>query len=103
MNIMVHADRRIARDSNDHIYPHGVKRDNSVNSGFNQKLYELVPADQVRLLDLGCAGGGLVRSILEDGGLAVGVEGSDYSQQIGRAEWATIPGHLHLADITISP
>jgi SAM-dependent methyltransferase len=52
------------------------------------------------LLDIGCSGGGLVKSVLDGGGFAVGVEGSDYSLKRKRAEWATIPGHLFTADAT---
>ena len=37
---------------------------------------------------------------LEDGCLAVGIEGSDYSRRIGRAEWSQIPDYLFCADIT---
>ena len=52
------------------------------------------------VLDLGCSGGGFVKSIIDMGCFAVGIEGSDYSQKIKRAEWATIPEYLFTADIT---
>jgi hypothetical protein len=90
----------VAFDSPDHITPVGTKNDNSANRNWNRKLYELIPAGDVRLLDLGCAGGALVKSILDDGGVAVGIEGSDDSLLRRRAEWATIPGHLFTADAT---
>ena len=54
----------------------------------------------IRLLDLGCAGGGLVRSLLSDGCFSLGVEGSDVSRRYKMAEWATCPWHLLTADIT---
>jgi hypothetical protein len=38
--------------------------------------------------------------VLDGGGFAVGVEGSDYSLVRKRAEWAHIPGNLLTADIT---
>ena len=41
-----------------------------------------------------------MKSILDRGGFAVGIEGSDYSKLRKRAEWATIPDHLFTADIT---
>lgn len=88
----------IAESSPDHIHPKGTATDNTVSPSFNWKIFSLVPG--VRLLDLGCAGGGLVASIIRDGGFAAGVEGSDYSRKISRAEWATIPGNLFTADIT---
>ncbi len=84
--------------SPDHVHPKGTATDSTTHPGFNRKLLELIPG--VRLLDLGCAGGGLVASILADGGFAVGIDGSDYSALRNRAEWATIPGNLFTADIT---
>lgn len=93
-------DKPIALDSLDHIQPNGTKNDNSTNPFFNKRLYELIPAQHVRLLDIGCAGGGLVKSILDDGGFAVGIDGSDYSRVNQRAEWATIPDYLFTADVT---
>jgi len=90
----------VAIDSPDHLLPWGTARDNSVNLAFNKKLIRLIPVSQLRVLDLGCAGGGFVKSILAQGGFAIGVEGSDYSRVRKRAEWATIPDHLFTADIT---
>ena len=98
--ITIHTEKPIALDSPDHLRPVGTARDNSVHPEFNRRLYEIVPAEQVRLLDLGCAGGGFVKSILDDGGFAVGIEGSDYSRIRQRAEWATIPDSLFCADLT---
>ena len=91
-------DYPLADWSPDHIHPKGTATDSSVKSEFNQRLMNLIPG--VRLLDLGCAGGGLVASILKDGGFAVGIDGSDYSKLRNRASWATIPGNLFTADIT---
>lgn len=88
----------IALESLDHLHPFGTARDSTVWPAFNRKLFDLYP--QARLLDLGCAGGGLVKSVIDDGGTAVGVEGSDYSANLKRAEWATIPDNLFLADCT---
>src|SRR5262249_488147 len=86
----------VAYDSPDHLGPVGTANDNTTNPRFNRKLFAYLP--DVRLLDIGCAGGGLVKSIIDDGGFAVGIEGSDYSKQRRRAEWATIPDRLFTAD-----
>ena len=51
------------------------------------------------MLDLGCAGGGLVRSFLEDGHVAIGIEGSDISKRSVSGEWDNIPYHLFTCDI----
>jgi 2-polyprenyl-3-methyl-5-hydroxy-6-metoxy-1,4-benzoquinol methylase len=99
-NLTIETEHPVAVDSLDHTQPLGTALDNFFSLAFNRKLYELIPAKEVRLLDLGCAGGGLVRSILEDGGFAVGVEGSDFSKERQRAEWATIPEWLFTADVT---
>lgn len=98
--IEIETDYPIAVDSLDHKMPLGSKIDNSSSQAFNKKLFELIPAKDVRLLDLGCSGGGFVRSILEAGGFAVGIEGSDYSRKRKRAEWGTIPNYLFTADAT---
>ena len=98
--ITIETDKPIAVDSLDHTQPLGSRIDNSSSLAFNKKLYELIPASEVRLLDLGCSGGGFVRSILEDGGFAIGIDGSDYSLKRKRAEWGTIPSHLFTADVT---
>ncbi len=98
--ITIETEKPIAADSIDHLQPLGTLADNSRSAAFNRKLFELIPPEKVRLLDLGCAGGGLVRSILEAGGFAVGVEGSDISRRLGRAEWAIIPDWLFTADAT---
>lgn len=96
--ITIVTDHPIAIDSPDHQWPAGTGWDNSVLPAFNAKLFKLWPHPY--LLDIGCAGGGLVRSIINDGGFAVGVEGSDLSQRTKRAEWGVIPHHLFTADAT---
>lgn len=100
--LRVDAERPIALDSADHIMPWGTRRDNSVNKRFNAKLYRLFPFEKrtLKILDLGCSGGGFVRSLIDDGCFAIGLEGSDYSKVHQRAEWRTIPGYLFTCDIT---
>lgn len=93
----------VAVDSPDHLNPWGTARDNSRNPRFNAKLYRLFAHLErpLRVLDLGCSGGGFIRDCLNDGCLAVGIEGSDYSLRMHRAEWAVIGNRfLFTADIT---
>ena len=90
----------VAITSPDHLAPWGTANDNSREQRFNARLIALIPGDRLSLMDLGCSGGGFVRSLIEQGFLAVGVEGSDYSQKRLRAEWLTIPDFLFTADIT---
>ncbi len=81
----------------DHLHPRGTKNDNSINLEFNRRLAKLGP---IKLLDLGCSGGGFVESIRVGRGEAIGIEGSDYSQKMQRASWRTIPDYLFTADIS---
>jgi len=90
----------IAVNSLDHIYPDGTARDNSANYIFNKKLFDLFSGRRISVLDLGCAGVGFVKTIIEGGHVAVGLEGSDYSLVNRRAEWVTIPDNLFTCDIT---
>jgi 2-polyprenyl-3-methyl-5-hydroxy-6-metoxy-1,4-benzoquinol methylase len=91
----------VAMESADHNWPRGTAFDNSTNRNFNLKLYAYFNnRSDLRVLDLGCAGGGFVRSILEDGFTAVGLEGSDWSQKLRSGEWDTCPHHLLTCDIT---
>jgi len=92
-------DHPIAETSYDHLYPYGTARDNTRSGNFNTKLFRLYPG-QISVLDLGCAGCGFVESVIEDGHMAVGLEGSDYSLKNKRAAWATIPDNLFTCDIT---
>src|SRR5579862_7288567 len=104
--IRVVAERPIAETSPDHLMPWGTKWDNSRNDRFNAKLYRLygytdrATFEPLRVLDMGCSGGGFVRDCINDGCLAVGLEGSDYSKKMSRAEWAIIPRFLFTCDIS---
>lgn len=96
-------DYPVAIYSRDHTNPEGTKNDNSRNHRFNEVVYSLFDRQDNRplsFLDLGCSGGGFVKDCLDDGHVAIGIEGSDYSKQRQRAEWATIPDNLFTADIT---
>lgn len=97
----VRAEAPVASETHDHLHPRGTIFDNSRNPRFNLKVYELLKfKDRIAMMDMGCAGGGLVRSFLEDGHVAIGVEGSDHSKRLRSGEWDTIPYHLFTADVT---
>ena len=100
--IIVNATRTVACESPDHIHPWGTRRDNSRNRRFNQKINLLFGRERgaLWLLDMGCSGGGFVKDCIDDGCVAVGLEGSDHSKRMRRAEWRTIPEFLFTADIT---
>jgi SAM-dependent methyltransferase/quinol monooxygenase YgiN len=98
---VVETDHPVAVDTDDSRFPWGAKNDNSICLKFNTRLYQLFPARQrIAVLDLGCAGGGFVRSLIDDGHLAVGIEGCDLPKKNRLGEWGTIPHHLHTCDVT---
>jgi len=99
--VILKAEREVAFKSPDHLMPWGTKQDNSVNRRFNDKVYKLYPRqEQLKVLDMGCSGGGFVKSCFDEGCLAVGLEGSDFSKRRGRAEWRSIPEYLFTCDVT---
>ena len=95
--LSVQTDHRVAADSVDHLHPRGTKQDNTTCSAFVDAFAD-PPLSSY--LDLGCAGGGLVKQFHDAGTFAVGIEGSDYGRVHQFAEWATIPERLFTADLT---
>jgi len=90
----------VAITSHDHLYPRGTKADNTRYPRLCYKLEQVFQGQKLRVLDLGCSGGGLVYNFLQRGHFAIGLEGSDYSLKYQRAEWPIIPHHLKTCDIT---
>ena len=89
----------VAYDSIDHIDPAGTIIDNTRNYGFYKKC-RLLYGENLSFLDLGCSGGGLVFEFALNGHVAIGLEGSDTSKTLARANWRTIPDNLFCCDIT---
>jgi SAM-dependent methyltransferase len=89
----------VAYASPDHLVPTGTRKDNHSSSFFIAKLESIFGNRILRVLDLGCSGGGFVKELFDLGHVAVGVEGSDFSKVRGRAEWRTIPELLFTSDI----
>jgi SAM-dependent methyltransferase len=101
VKVTLQAERELAFDSPDHLMPWGTRRDSFVNERFNKRLWRLYPATQVvKVLDLGCAGGQFVRTCINDGHFAVGLEGSDWSKRHKRSAWALIEQALFTCDLT---
>ncbi len=91
----------VAVSSDDHKHPRGSIYDNSVHAPFNSRTTALFKGRApLKLLDLGCAGGGLVRSFIAEGHIGIGLEGSDASQRAKSGEWGTCPLHLFTCDLT---
>lgn len=100
VRLRMETDKPVAYTSPDHTNPWGTKQDNHTNLKFTAKLVAWLGLDGMSLLDVGCSGGGFVKTLHDLGCLAAGVEGSDYSKLRGRAEWGTIPHRLFTADAT---
>lgn len=90
----------IAVDSLDHTHPCGAMRDCSANPWFNQALRRYY-GRPFRTLDIGCAGGCFVKSLLDEGMEAVGIEGSDYMRENSLFHWPELDGkNLFTCDAT---
>jgi len=98
--IKVITERPVATDSPDHQRPLGTAVDNTKNPLVNKNFLLLTKERPIKVMDLGCAGGGMVQTLLADGFIAVGLEGSDYCLQRKQYEWATVPDNLFTCDIS---
>src|SRR5436305_2430950 len=83
----------IAYESPDHLTPVGAWG-YSGSDNFNLKLLRWVPPERLNVLDLGCAGGKLVEDLHNLGINAVGIDGTDLNQRLGRYAWGRLPGRL---------
>jgi 2-polyprenyl-3-methyl-5-hydroxy-6-metoxy-1,4-benzoquinol methylase len=103
IKFLLETSKEVAYDSPDHLHPLGTSRDNSINKRFNEKIYSIFGSypRPVKVMDMGCSGGGFVKSCIDDGCIGIGIEGSDYSKKLKRAEWKTIPDKLFTSDITV--
>jgi len=78
----------IAFDSPDHLAPRGTAQDNSSNELWIKNIVDLFGRKRkIRAMDLGCAGGALVKDLLKHTPYAIGLEGSDYSVIHARVCW----------------
>lgn len=102
LSFQVKTDFPVAFESLDYLNPWGTAQNNSTNPRFNEKIYSLFNNVEkpLKIMDMGCSGGGFVKSCIDDGCIAVGLEGSDYSQKLRRAEWKSIGDKLFTCDIT---
>jgi tRNA A37 methylthiotransferase MiaB/SAM-dependent methyltransferase len=99
--VVLKTDHPLAADSPDHRFPHGTAKDNTRAPWFVRRCEERLArrAARLRVLDLGCAGGGLVFDFTLRGHLAIGLEGSDLSRRRARAEWRLLEDRLFTCDV----
>ena len=90
-HITLQTNHPIAFNSPDHLMPWGTRRDNHTNPKFIEEIHQYFKlkheVDNFNFLDLGCSGGQLVVDLHNNGNIAVGLEGSDYSVKHQRANW----------------
>lgn len=97
--IALFTDNPVAFYSSDHQHPRGVANDNTRHPRFVLAT-ERVLGRGLRVLDIGCAGGGLVLDFLKRGHVAIGLEGSDYAVKQQSGSWPLIPFNLFTCDAT---
>lgn len=85
-NLNFQTDHPVAIDSDDHKFPWGTKQDNTRSPRFVRKC-EAHYGNDIKHLDFGCSGGGLVFDFLVNGHFSIGVEGSNFSQKNCRGAW----------------
>lgn len=99
--IALETEHKVALESNDHLFPFGTKNDNTRYPRFVKKCETLFDFDrELKFLDLGCSGGGMVLDACLRGHIGIGLEGSNYSLINQRAEWRVIPNNLFTYDIS---
>lgn len=100
--IEVKTERKIADYSADHQKPKGSFQDNYSSPALLDEIKNYFKKEDIRLLDLGVAGGQFVRDAHDRGWFAVGLEGSD-SAIVGEGSknWSELQNRcLFLADIS---
>lgn len=93
-------DNPIAVDSADHQYPRGAMQDNTHCPKFVHACKRAFKHPS--LLDLGCAGGGLIRDFIDAGLVAVGLEGCDYLLRNHAGEWGNTSLLCNLLTVDIT-
>jgi len=99
LNIILESEKSVAHSSLDHLNPGGTIQDDTRSPRFIHACETLIK-NKMSVLDLGCAGGGLVLDFTLKGHKAIGLEGSDLSHSAQRATWRILPDRLFTCDIT---
>ncbi|KAI3598610.1 hypothetical protein D8I24_5556 [Cupriavidus necator H850] len=92
-------DYPVARGSNDHIMPDSTMEGVSRPTFFVQNCVSLLGRD-MKFLDLGTGGAGIVFEFAMNDIFAVGVDGSDFCRKNRIGYWPLLPNNLFTCDIT---
>lgn len=100
--IEVKTKKKLIDYSADHQCPKGAICDNYTSHSLLNEVQNYFKKDEIRLLDLGCAGGQFVRDAHDKGWTAVGLEGSDsVLKGEGAKNWSLLKDkQLFFADIS---
>jgi cyclopropane fatty-acyl-phospholipid synthase-like methyltransferase len=80
----------IAIDSRDHLNPYGCVQDSNTNAEYIKEVKNYFNNKQLKVLDIGCAGGQLMVDHHLSGDIAVGIEGSSHALHgKGKNNWST--------------
>ena len=71
--------------------------ESNTNHVFNEMCYSIF--DSPTFIDLGCAGGGYIREVIDDGYLGIGVDGFSAFKQNGIDGWSKHPDHFFQLNI----
>ena len=99
---MIHfkSEGKLPEYSKDFTNPKGAAHDNNGSTYFTEAIDRVFNGKQINFLDLGCAGGQLVKDMFDCRHNAFGIEGSPVQRDDNRNNWAKIPKNLFVADIT---
>ncbi|NDG30469.1 class I SAM-dependent methyltransferase [bacterium] len=86
--------------SKDYTEPKGAAHDNNGSTYFVEAIEKTFKGARINFLDLGCAGGALVKDMHDARHNAFGIEGSPNQKENSKHNWPLIPNNLFVADIT---
>jgi SAM-dependent methyltransferase len=86
--------------SKDFTEPKGAAHDNTGSTYFTEAIERTFNGRQIHFLDLGCAGGQLVKDMHDKRHFAYGIEGCPVQKENERHNWPIIPKNLFVGDIT---
>ena len=98
-NIKLETNYPSAQDSNDNLFPESTMDGAIVKPRFINKIIQLFGKD-ASLLDIGCGGGGIVFSAIDQGLTAFGIDGSLQNKKLQNGYWQILPNNLLTCDAT---
>lgn len=69
------------------------------NRQFNQHIYKLITNHPIKILDIGCGGGGFIEDCVNDGHCAIGLDGNKFYKDLSLQSWQIIKNNLFTCDI----